>query len=78
MTRSIPAAVAYAAGWLYESVYGLLRLKGEPATTRFLARELSTSHWFDISAAKRDLGYLPRVSIDEGLRRLEQWLKFSV
>ena len=78
VTRSIPAPVAYAAGWLYESVHGLLGLKDEPAMTRFLARELSTSHWFDISAAKRDLGYQPRVSIDEGMRRLEQWLKFSV
>ena len=46
--------------------------------TRLLAAELSTSHWFDISAAKRDLGYLPTVSIDDGMRRLEQWLKFSV
>ena len=46
--------------------------------TRFVARELATAHWFDISAAKRDLGYQPSVSIDEGMRRLEQWLKFSV
>ena len=43
--------------------------------TRFVAEELSTSHWFDISAAKRDLGYTPRVSTEEGLRRLEVWLK---
>ena len=38
--------------------------------TRFLARELATAHWFDISAARRDLGFEPAVSIDEGLRRL--------
>ena len=43
--------------------------------TRFLARQLSTTHWFSIDAARRDLGYEPRVSIPEGLRRLEQWLK---
>ena len=42
--------------------------------TRFLARQLSTTHWFNIDAARRDLGYEPRVSIAEGLRRLEQWL----
>ncbi len=41
--------------------------------TRFLARELSTAHWFNIDAARRDLGYEPRVSIEEGLRRLEEW-----
>ena len=32
-------------------------------------------HWFDISAAKQDLGYAPRVSIAEGLAELEKWLQ---
>ena len=45
--------------------------------TRFLARELATSHWFDISAARRDLGYESKVSIDEGLRRLAAWFGAS-
>jgi nucleoside-diphosphate-sugar epimerase len=43
--------------------------------TRWAARELATSHWFDIGAAKRDLGYAPQVSIDEGLTRLREWLQ---
>ena len=43
--------------------------------TRFVARELSTSHWFDIRAARRDLGYVPDVSTEEGLRRLAAYLK---
>ena len=42
--------------------------------TRFLADELSAAHWFDISAAKKDLGYAPEISIEEGLSRLERWL----
>ncbi|MBL7195888.1 MAG: 3-beta hydroxysteroid dehydrogenase, partial [Desulfobacterales bacterium] len=33
------------------------------------------AHWFDISAAKKDLGYIPMVSTKEGIRRLEKWLK---
>ena len=40
--------------------------------TRFLARELSTAHWYNLDAARRDLGYSPRVSIEEGLRRLAE------
>jgi nucleoside-diphosphate-sugar epimerase len=43
--------------------------------TRFLARELATAHWFDIGAARRDLGYEPAVSLEEGLRRLERHLR---
>ena len=40
--------------------------------TRFMAKELSTSHWFDISRAMKDLGYMPAVSIKEGLDRLKR------
>jgi nucleoside-diphosphate-sugar epimerase len=43
--------------------------------TRFLADELSTAHWFDISAAKKDLGYVPKISIEEGLSKLEGWFQ---
>jgi 2-alkyl-3-oxoalkanoate reductase len=74
VTRSISPSLAYRIGWTLEHVYRLLRLPGEPRMTRFVARELSTAHWFDLSAARRDFGYAPRVSLDEGLRRLQQWL----
>ena len=73
--RTAQAAVAYAAGLVLEGVHGVFRLKGEPRMTRFLARELATAHWFDLTAARRDLGYAPRVSIDEGMRRLAEWLR---
>ncbi len=69
--KSVSPRLAYAAGAVLETVYGLLGITAEPRMTRFLARELSTAHWFDISAARRDLGYTPKVSIKEGLRRLE-------
>jgi nucleoside-diphosphate-sugar epimerase len=74
VTKTIPRGIALAVGACQEAAYALLRLRAEPPLTRFLVRELSTAHWFDISAARRDLGYEPRVSIDEGLRRLSHWL----
>jgi nucleoside-diphosphate-sugar epimerase len=43
--------------------------------TRFLAAQLSTSHWFDIRAARRDFGYEPRISTAEGMWRLGDWLR---
>jgi nucleoside-diphosphate-sugar epimerase len=73
--RSIPHKMAWVIGAMLECVYKTFKLKGEPQMTRFLADELATAHWFDISAAKKDLGYVPRVSTEEGLRRLEHWLK---
>ena len=73
VTRSIPPGLAFAAGGMMELVHAAFRLPGEPRMTRFLARQLSTAHWFRIDAARRDLGYEPKVSIEEGLRRLAGW-----
>ena len=71
--KSLPYGVAYAAGAVLEAAWAALRLRGEPPMTRFLAEQLATPHWYDISAAARDFGYVPRVSMDEGLRRLAAW-----
>jgi nucleoside-diphosphate-sugar epimerase len=38
--------------------------------TRFVAAELAKDHWFSIEAARRDLGYAPRVSMAEGTAEL--------
>ncbi len=73
--RSVPAGVAWFAGALMEGSYRLLGKTEEPRMTRFLAHQLSTAHWFDITAARRDLGYAPRVTIAEGLERLERSLR---
>ena len=70
ITRSIPRSTAIALGVALETLQRMLHLPGEPRMTRLLAEELSTSHWFDIGAARRELGYEPVVSTEEGLRRL--------
>ena len=75
VSRRVSAWKARLAGRVLESVYWLLRLPGEPPMTRFVASQLSTSHWYDISAAKRDLEYEPLVSVEEGLRRLGESLR---
>ena len=71
VNRTVPTSIAVAAGAILELVHGVFRLAGEPRMTRFLARELSTAHWFNLTAARRDLGYAPKVSLEEGLRRLK-------
>lgn len=68
--RKIGLGTAYAAGWAAEVVWRAARRPSEPPITRFLALQLGESHYFDISAARRDFGYEPRVSTEEGLRRM--------
>jgi nucleoside-diphosphate-sugar epimerase len=75
VAKSVSAWKARLAGRVLEFVYWLFRLPGEPPMTRFVAGQLSTSHWYDISAAKRDLGYEPKVSVEEGLKRLGERLR---
>lgn len=73
--RTAPYRPVWLAGILAERIYKGFDLSGEPPMTRFVAEELATAHWFDISAAKQDLGYVPRISIPEGLERVRSWLK---
>lgn len=68
--RRISLTTAWRIGATLETLYRLARIRQEPAMTRFLAAQLARDHYFDISAAKRVLGYQPRLSTAEGLRRL--------
>ncbi len=72
---TINSHLAYATGTAMELAHKVLRLKHEPLLTRFVARQLSTAHWFDLTAARRDLSYAPLVTIDEGMRRLAESLR---
>lgn len=68
--KTVPFRVAYALGAVCEGLWPLLRLSGEPPMTRFLAEQLATTHWYDMAPARRDFGYVPRVTIHDGLTRL--------
>jgi nucleoside-diphosphate-sugar epimerase len=68
---TIPFRAAYALGAVCEGLWTLLPLRGEPPMTRFLAEQLATPHWYSMAPATRDFGYVPRVSMQEGLARLQ-------
>jgi 2-alkyl-3-oxoalkanoate reductase len=71
--RRLPAGPVRLAAGVLE---GACRVTGaEPPLTRFLVDHASTAHWFDISAARRDLGYRPTVGTAEGLARLTAHLR---
>ncbi len=68
--KPVPAWLAYGLGATLEATHKVFGIEKEPLMTRFAASELSHAQWFDISAARKDLGYAPRVSIAEGLARV--------
>jgi nucleoside-diphosphate-sugar epimerase len=70
VTRRVTFSTAYRVGAAMETAWRVLRLRVEPPMTRFLATQLAKSHYFDISAARCDLGYQPRISTEEGLEAL--------
>jgi nucleoside-diphosphate-sugar epimerase len=72
--KTISFSAAWRLGAILETVYGLLRLKREPPMTRFLAAQLATDHYFDITRAREDFGYRPVVSTAEGMARLAEEL----
>jgi nucleoside-diphosphate-sugar epimerase len=74
VSKTMNPRIAIFAGWLFQNLYKLFSINSEPPLTVFLAKQLSSSHWYDISAAKRDFGYTPAISIDEGMKRLKIWV----
>ncbi len=71
----IPLSAASAIGAACEAAWRVLRLRGEPPMTRFVATELARDHWFDITSARRDLGYVPRISMAEATAELVATLR---
>lgn len=62
--------VAMAAASVVEAFWRILGKRSDPPLSRFVVEHLATAHWFDISAARRDLGYRALISLDEGFERL--------
>ena len=61
--RTISKDAAYAIASMSEYASTLLPWLGPPPFTRFLVSEMSTDHYFNISAARNDLGYSPPYSV---------------
>lgn len=72
---NIPFKGAYRAGAFLEFFWKIFGIAGEPPITRFVATELSHDHWFDISALRNDLNYVPIVSNDDGVQALLSYFR---
>ena len=76
--KSISYYWAYKLGQALEAWHDVKGSDKEPRMTRFIAAQLAKSHYFDISRAKNDFGYVPRVSNAEGMKRLARSLHSDV
>jgi nucleoside-diphosphate-sugar epimerase len=69
--RRISYRSAYTLGAMLEHLYRITGQRSEPPMTRFVAAQLACDHYFDTTAARQRLGYHVRLTMDEGLRRLQ-------
>lgn len=69
--RRVPAWLAHGAGAALELAWRLGRVDGEPPMTRFVARQLATSHTYSMEPFLRATGgaYAERVGLDEATER---------
>jgi 2-alkyl-3-oxoalkanoate reductase len=70
VTKSVPVPVAYALACLLEVGYKMCHIANEPPITRLAVLEMGRDHYFDISAAQRDFGYHPVITMEEGLEQM--------
>jgi 2-alkyl-3-oxoalkanoate reductase len=70
ITKTITFKWAFLLGRILEVFHKVFYIKKEPIMTRFLATQLSKSHYFNISQAKKDFGYKPLINNEEGIKRL--------
>jgi nucleoside-diphosphate-sugar epimerase len=75
VTKKISLGAASAIGGLCETLWRALPVNSEPPMTRFIAAELAKDHWFNLTAARRDLGYAPRVTMAAGTAELVAHLR---
>ena len=72
-----PKSLIYAIAAVKEGIDTLKggTLNAEDGMTRFAIRYMCTHHYFSIEKARRELGYDPAVSVDEGIERTCQHLE---
>ncbi len=71
----IPYRVARTGGLAAERIWERRDTQDDPPMTSFLAEQLGTAHWFDQRETRRALGWEPKVTLDEGFRRLGAWFE---
>lgn len=72
-TKRIPYGVAYAAAWVLEAIFRMLRKQRPPFITRYATWLLGRHTFYSTEKAQRELGWQPRVGYQEGIARTVAW-----
>jgi nucleoside-diphosphate-sugar epimerase len=75
---SLPTSLAYGLAVASEAAGRLVRLRHRPWLTRMAVLELGRSQCYDISLARRHLGYTPRIAWDQALQETLRWARKHV
>ena len=60
---------AISAATILESIYKVLHIYKEPLITKYTIYTLGYSQTLNIDKAKRDLGYKPKMTLSEGIKK---------
>jgi nucleoside-diphosphate-sugar epimerase len=72
---SVPYALAAALAGLSEGFARFIGTREPPSLTRTSLFLMAQDQRYDISKARRDLGWQPRVGMEEGVRRAAEWAR---
>ncbi|MFQ6081845.1 MAG: NAD-dependent epimerase/dehydratase family protein [Candidatus Aminicenantia bacterium] len=64
---------AYFIAWMVEAGNRILKREKRPLITRYLVTQVRSNFHFSIEKAKKELGYNPRISFEEAIRRSVKW-----
>lgn len=73
--KKIPFAAAWTIASAFETTYTLGQLQKEPPLTRYSVCTLGMTRTLDISSARTDLNYSPKISMKEGIQRYVEWYR---
>jgi nucleoside-diphosphate-sugar epimerase len=74
-SKSIHYSIAFTLGAIVEKIHELPFVKKPPSMSRYGVAIMGRDLTFSCEKAKRDLGYRPATTIDQGMEGLSEWIK---
>lgn len=72
---SIPVGLATSAAWTVEKAWKAARIKKAPFVHRYRVGLVTNDFHFSCEKAKNELGYKPKVGMEDGLKNTVQWYR---